>query len=213
MIYSFKDCVSYNKNTFNTVLHIGANKGQEIEEYSQFAVKKIIWVEALEELMSDLKKNTKNYQIEQEYYCDLLSDKDNEKIIFNVANNEGQSSSMLDFGTHKKYVPSVEMINKKTLISKKFSTFSKENKINLNEIEFINLDVQGAELKVLTGFENIFQDFQNIKGVFSEVNFEEVYVGCPLIQDIDGFFDKFNFKRVLTHRFSNPWGDAFYIRN
>jgi len=211
-IYSYRDCVDFNKQKFNTVLHIGANKGQEINEYTECGVKKVIWVEALEELMRPLEINTKNSPIEQQYKCQVLSDIDDEEVVFNIADNEGQSSSMLSFGTHKDYAPFVKMIDQKVLKTKKFSTFAKQENLNLSEIEFINLDVQGAELKVLKGFDDIFENFRNIKGIFCEVNFEEVYIGCPIISEIDNFLLKFNFNRVFTHRFSDPWGDAYYHR-
>lgn len=41
----------------------------------------------------------------------LVSDKDDEMVMFNIANN-GQSSSILEFGTHSSEHPDVKFIDK-----------------------------------------------------------------------------------------------------
>ena len=65
------------------------------------------------------------------------------------------------------------------------------------------------ELEEFKGFENLLNDFDFI---YCEVNEKELYVGCPLITDIDEYLNSFNFKRVLTNITGHGWGDAFYIK-
>ena len=48
--------------------------------------------------------------------------------------------------------------------------------------------------------------------IYTEVNEEELYEGCALIDEIDEFLTLFNFERVKTHMTKEKWGDAFYIK-
>ena len=46
-----------------------------------------------------------------------------------------------------------------------------------------------------------------------EVNRDEVYENCPMIEDIDNFLKDFDFVRVAEVWQSKSWGDALYARN
>ena len=45
-----------------------------------------------------------------------------------------------------------------------------------------------------------------------EVNRDEMYEGCPLVEELDTFLEKYNFKRVHTLWQSISWGDAIYAK-
>ena len=64
------------------------------------------------------------------------------KVTFNIADN-GQSSSILDFGTHSKHHPHVKMINKVKLKTIRLDKLIKEKKIPIEKLNFMNLDIQG----------------------------------------------------------------------
>ena len=87
---------------------------------------------------------------------------------------------------------------------------------NLDQIykklsNFLNIDIQGAELLALKGMGDLIKEYDYL---YLEVNSEEVYMGCGLITEIDIYLEKYNFKRVETKWWGNAgWGDAFYIRN
>jgi hypothetical protein len=52
----------------------------------------------------------------------------------------------------------------------------------------------------------------NFKWIYSEVNAQELYKGCVLVNDLDLFLNGFGFKRVETQWCGNTgWGDALYI--
>lgn len=214
MLINFKKCIELCGNPVGGIIHIGAHHGEEIKDYAESNVKNVIWFEANKKLMKHLFDNTCKYQnVKQEYFCEVLSDEDDKEIEFKITNN-GQSSSMLELGTHEKHYPSIKVIEKQTLKTRRFDTFYKNkiNLINLKEINFINLDVQGAELKVLKGFGDIFENYKNIKAIYSEVNFEEVYIGAPLVQEIDEYLNRYKFTRILTVDTPYKWGDALYLR-
>lgn len=211
MLIPYQACVNLHGKRFSGVIHIGAHHGEEAEAYMQGGVKSIYWFEANKDIMKHLFDATKIYNIAQEYVCQVLSDVDGEEIDFKITNN-GQSSSILEFGTHQTYYPNIKVVATKKLRTKRFDTVAKNLNINLANFDFINLDVQGAELKVLRGFGNIFETHQNIKAIYSEVNFEEVYVGASLVEELDSFLGTYNFVRVQTVNTPYKWGDALYLR-
>jgi hypothetical protein len=47
--------------------------------------------------------------------------------------------------------------------------------------------------------------------MYLEVNEKELYHHCALINQIDDFLSRYNFKRVLTKMTEHGWGDALYV--
>ena len=132
-----------------------------------------------------------------------------EKVKFNISNN-GQSSSILNFGLHSTFHPHVKYISSfetKTKLLKNILSDQKYKDININ---FINLDIQGAELKALKGMSEYLK---NIDYIYTEVNCDYVYENCALIEELDKFLLDFGLHRVETKWCENyRWGDSFYIR-
>lgn len=214
MLIPFTECIKASGGQpFRGVLHIGAHLGEEGLDYSQNGVRHVSWVEGNRHLMKHLYDATRSLPLRQSYFCELLSDVDGEHVQFNVTNN-GQSSSILPLGTHQKHYPHINVVEQRDLVTSRFDTFLKKNivSVELENVDFVNLDVQGAELRVLKGFGLLFDHYKNIKAVYCEVNFEEVYVGANLVADIDEYLGKFGFTRLLTKTTPYGWGDALYLR-
>jgi hypothetical protein len=80
-----------------------------------------------------------------------------------------------------------------------------------DNIDFVNLDIQGAELHALQGFGT---QLSRVKWIYSEINKIEVYKGCALIQDLDIYLSNFGFKRIATRWVSRAgWGDALWAQS
>lgn len=188
------------------LIHVGAHNAQELNFYEECGVDKIFWVEANSSIVKSLKDNlepSKNIIIEA-----VVSDSNNEEVNFNIANNT-QASSILDLGTHKSLFPDVSYVETQIKRSKTldsiFSSF-----YPIGDIDFLNLDIQGAELKALKGFSD---NLNRVKAIYTEINTEEVYKGCGLLSEIDDFLSGFGFDRMETKMWPNhPWGDAFYLK-
>ena len=74
----------------------------------------------------------------------------------------------------------------------------------------LSFDIQGAELLAFQGSINLLK---HIEAINTEVNFEELYEGCALIDQIDDFLNLHGFQRVKTTTPYHPsWGDAFYVK-
>ena len=184
--------------------HIGAHECEELGFYNKVGLKDedIIWIEAIPLKVYE----AKNRGIPNVYNA-IITDKDDENIVFNISNNI-QSSSVLEFGTHSQEHPWVVYINKIYNKSVTIDTFFERSKIDPSKYNFWNFDIQGAELMALKGAIN---SLQYAKALYLEVNEKELYKNCGLITDIDNFLSKYNFKRVLTNMTTHGWGDALYI--
>ncbi len=207
MLIKFKDIVKKYNISPNGILHIGAHHAEEANSYVANGVNKVIWVEADLTTFDELNKIISKYPSHKSY-CFAASNIDGQEVDFHVASN-GESSSMLEMGKHTTHHPNITVIDKKKVFTKKVDTFFKNEKISPSDYNFLNLDIQGAELLALKGMKNSLKD---IDYIYTEVNSAEIYKGCARIEEIDEYLKKFGFKRVETKMTQYEWGDAFYIK-
>jgi FkbM family methyltransferase len=142
-------------------------------------------------------------------YEALISDEDNKEVSFIITNN-GQSSSILELDEHLKEHPWVHEINRYKKNTITVDTFLKNNNIYFNTIDFINIDIQGAELLALKGMKNILKYCNYL---YLEVNIKHLYKECALVNEIDDFLKDYGFKRTETLITQHGWGDALYIKS
>lgn len=190
------------------ILHIGAHECEEKNGYNNYFNlddSKIIWIDALKDKVDFIKNSNKNIKI----YNECIHEIDNKNVSFMVSNNY-QSSSVLNFKTHLIQHPHVHEIGRIEMTTKTLSTFYKENLLNTNDYNFMNLDIQGAELMALKGAGDILNNFDYI---YTEVNTDELYEGCCFLKEIDEYLKKYGFKRVIIEMTQYGWGDAFYVKN
>jgi FkbM family methyltransferase len=184
--------------------HIGAHECEELDFYNQLGLKPedVVWIDAIPSKVNEAtKRGIPNV------YNAVITDKDDEEIIFNVSNN-GQSSSVLEFGTHSQEHAWVVYVDKINMNSITIDSFFERNNIDASKYNFWNFDIQGAELMALKG---AAQSIKYAKAIYLEVNEKELYKNCGLITEIDAFLLQYNFKRVLTNMTQHGWGDALYI--
>ncbi len=202
MLISLHELLKKYNIKFNGILHVGAHECEELNDYEKYIGRdKILWVEALPEKVELCKSRYPNINIENAIVSDRIED-----IVFKVSNN-GQSSSILDFGLHSQYHPHVHYItefNSKTSLLKDILP-----KYNIN-YNFLNFDIQGAELKALKGMEHYLH---NVDYLYTEVNSDYVYKDCALISELDDYLKDFGLVRVETKWTHCKWGDAFYIKS
>jgi FkbM family methyltransferase len=193
-----------NKINISGSFHIGAHDCEELGFYNEIGLmpKDVIWIDAIPSKVTEaINKGIPNV------YNALITDKDDEEIIFNVSNNI-QSSSVLEFGTHSQEHPHIIYVDKIKQKSITIDTFFERNNIDASKYNFWNFDIQGAEFMALKG---ATQSIKYAKAIYLEVNEKELYKDCKLINDVDNFLSQYNFKRVLTSMTIHGWGDALYI--
>lgn len=172
-------------------------------------MKPIVFVEAIPAVFEQLKINMASYP-EATCINECISDEDGKSVIFNVSNNEAQSSSFLELGHHKIIHPSVHYIEQIPMVTKTVATIVRENNIDLSQIGFLNADLQGAELMALKGMGTLLLYF---KYLYLEVNMTDTYIGCPHIDELDQYVAEFGFRRIETGAWvAQSWTDALYER-
>lgn len=92
-----------------------------------------------------------------------------------------------------------EVVNERhicvTTLDKALSLFG------VNKIDFIKLDVEGAELDVLLGAEH-FMNSSDLLGVLSEIRFQEEINGSPVFSELDAHVRRAGF-RLFNMRFTH----------
>lgn len=197
---------------FSGVIHIGAHGAEEAEDYGRNGVQKVFWIEANASLMQKIHDRCVQF-VPENYICNAcIGDIDGERVTFNFANN-GHSSSILPLGTHARMYPHIQYVGQAEMFTRRMDSIMKEAPadIKIEEYSFINIDVQGAELKVLKGFGDLLK-LDNIRGIYTELNFEQVYEGCALAHEIDAYLDQFGFYRAAARGECPQWGDGLYLK-
>ncbi len=194
------------------IIHIGAGSGAELRNYSKLKAQNFLMIEPdpdsyrklilrkyYYKLIYQKKINTEN--------C-LITNRSKKNFPFNIMNVK-DCNSLLDLHLHKKIYPNIFLKKTIKLKSETLNNIFK-SKYNIKDYNFINIDIQGAELLAFKGATNILN---HIKGIYSEVNFEELYKNCTLVDQLDEYLEKYDFKRVYTNNdMHSSWGDALYLK-
>jgi FkbM family methyltransferase len=176
---------------------------EESRDYNKYAWGYVVWVEAQGEKVSAIRNQLdpdRNHVIQAVAWSES-----GKKMDFNFASN-GESSSLLDFGTHKTSYPAITFTKKVEIVT-----------IRLDEVlptefggNFLNLDIQGAELEALIG---LGAEIARFDWIYTEVNKKEVYINCATVQSLDHYLSTHGFRRVSTRWIlSAGWGDALYTK-
>lgn len=186
------------------VIHIGAHHGSEYQEYIKNNISNIVFFEASKKNFDILSQNIK--------YSDNI-------LLFNKALGSENKNGVLFVETANTGMPNSILKPKIHLEQYKHITFNSTEQIEIVKLDdmpldfkkynFINIDVQGYELEVFKGSQNILK---NIDYIMTEVNNSELYENNVLIADLDEFLLKFGFNRVETDWAGVTWGDALYIK-
>jgi FkbM family methyltransferase len=186
--------------------HIGAHKGQEVDEYLKiFPTVEICLFEPQVELFTQLEDKydkLDNFAL----YNFALGSSTNISSMYR-ADNEGQSSSFYKPKEHLIEHPEIKFTENSEVFEIKAL-----DELGIMNIDFLNIDTQGYELEVLKGSKDALG--RDVKYIMLEINKKELYDSCPLVKDIDDYLDQYNFTRVATQYWNDTysWGDAFYIK-
>lgn len=206
MLINVRELVGRFNMKIKGILHIGAHECEELNDYVNVGVNRnnIYWVEGQESIVNTMKQKGI-----QRIYHGLIDEENDKEVVFNIANN-GQSSSILEFGSHLKHHPQVHYVSKSTCKTIRLDTLIERENIPVNELNFLNLDIQGVELRALKSMEKYLN---HIDYIYTEVNTEEVYKDCAKINEIDDYLKQFGFIRRDVRIYKQfGWGDAIYIK-
>ena len=203
MFFSVKDIKSGWGFAPKCIIHVGAHEAEEYDEYLSFSPREIHWVEAQADKCILLEKRFKDNNGIFVYNAAVWGTS-GRSLNLKITNN-GESSSLLDFGTHATIYPDIVNLRETKIITKTLDELFAGKVIP----DLVNIDIQGAELQALQGAKGLLP---NTKMIYLEVNQKELYKGLGLIEDIDNYLTPFGFTRSATRWWLNDgWGDAIYI--
>jgi FkbM family methyltransferase len=189
------------------IIHIGAHRCEEREIYVNCGCddSKVIWIEGNKELYDEMKR-IPSLQLYNAIIAETVK-----TVDFIITNNEGMSSSFLELKEH--LISHPECLEEKRFNNMQTTTLSKlvkENSINMENYDFLVMDIQGAEYHALQGMVELLPHF---KGMYIEVNEKELYENCGLLHQVEAFLKHHGFYlkdiNMLKHF---GWGDAYFER-
>jgi FkbM family methyltransferase len=190
------------------VIHVGAHHGAELEGYLQMGFERVLFIEANPALIPRLKEKADAYSGKVFVANAAAMDADG-LVMLNLASMD-QSSSVLALYRHKEIYPTIKEAGQVEVPARRLDTLLVEIGLNPADFNFLNIDVQGAELMVLRG---AVQLLGNIQAINTEINLAELYRGGALLGELESFLASSGFNRAaMVTPYHPTWGDAFYVR-
>lgn len=188
-------------------VHVGAHKGDEITTYLRRGISRVVFIEANPDLAAGLRQRFAD-QPDVTVIEAAASEKEG-RATFNITSMD-QSSSLLPLKEHSRLYPKIKVERSIEVRTARLDELLNEAEVNFADVDFIAMDIQGAELMALRGAETLLNQ---VKALQIEVNYQQLYEGCALITDLDEFLSRYGFIRVHTLTpYSETWGDALYVR-
>ena len=178
------------RNTLN-IFDVGAVGIPEKNKFNFALDKNFTKIYKVDDILN--KENLPN----EVYLWELLWSKNEEKDFYLTKNKV--SSSL--------YKPNFEILDKfknfddHTLVKqKKVFTKSVSGLSNIDKLDFVKLDAEGAELEILKGFD---KKIEELMGIEIEVQFIERYIESPLFFEVNKFLNDNGFELYLIN--SESW--------
>jgi FkbM family methyltransferase len=190
------------------VIHVGAYEAEERRWYYETGFEPVYYIEANPQKFKIIQDNIRVYE-NQYFIPQAIADVEGE-MDFYVSSN-GASSSLLfpnnrpEVYDNQEYSIS-DIIKVKTL---PLSDVIKMYNINLSEINFLNIDTEGAELMVLKSLKGMITAFEYI---LCEYHTHENFIGCPMVEDLIKYLRPFGFEEVTRTDSGEEWGDILFKR-
>jgi len=189
------------------VIHVGAHKASEHQSYLALGFSKILYIEANPSLYAELEERFRNDPLV--LLANVAITDENGEIDFRVTSSD-QSSSILALKDHLNIYPEIKQVNQIRVTARTLDHLFLEREWDPRDFNFINIDIQGAELLALRGALRILQ---NIDALNTEINHVELYENCVLFPDLENFLSLLGFNRTeMISPYHSSWGDAFYVK-
>lgn len=189
-------------------LHIGASFGQEASLYHRLGVE--TWhIEAIPDVFETLKATVGDWN-DQHPINACLSNQAGLSTRFHIASNQGMPSSLLNLGRHQHEHPSITYEKEITVITETVDSLIGSGMIAA-DINFVLIDAQGAELKILEGAQNLL-DNGSVIAIIAETAVVPLYEHGSTYMEVS--------KLLLDHDLhlrqaifgEHGWTDALYMK-
>ena len=200
----------------NGIIHVGAHRGEEVNEYEDLGAKKVIWVEANPDVFEEMRVNLENSDaaLESCAFQYAASNVDHETVDFHLyygpdaqymRGNKGCSSLLKTSGRFSSWYKGTIQVETITL-----DTLLQENDFKYSDFEYLNMDVQGAEILVLHGADELLK---TVKYVSTEATWNNPdYIDNAEYSVLKSLLESKGFAQVEIYQHDSNWGDALFIR-
>lgn len=195
------------------ILHIGANWGEEVDQYIKNyrdTLQSITFIECIPSIATGLKKNmeavSEREKIPIHVVEALVSDIPNTPCKFHLASNTFASSSMFEPNPSEWQWGYVNFTGTLELITTTCDELISKGELHTN-YDAIVIDVQGAELKVLKGMTKLLP---SVKQILTEYSTKEFYKGGVLFDELAAFLIEQGFH--MPEQPSLNHGDIYFTR-
>lgn len=197
----------WSKNAQLTIFDIGCCEGEDLIRYSRlFPQAQFHVFEPLKKNIDGLKDNIQRFAIRDVTINELaLSDATGTSKFFLSSGHPkdpgtdpnwdyGKRSSSLfpPSETMKTYYPWLNFDEAQEVRTEKLANYLRAS--GVQSIDLVHMDVQGAELKVLGGAEELIS---GISALWLEVEAVEIYEGQPIKNEVENFLAKARFIKIL----------------
>ena len=203
MLLQFNNLVSKYNIQSDGVIVVGAHWAEEHADYVAAGIKRFVYIEPCAAAFNVLiNKFAAHHHVQ--LFNVACGDVECEQVMYTGSQNEGQSNSLLKMGKHTQIHPGITLPNTEIVTVKRLDNLGLAHK----GYQLLVMDCQGFEGRVLKG---ATETLKQVNYVYTEVNKDEVYQGCTLVDELDELLHEFN--RVETGSWvGGMWSDALYIR-
>jgi len=226
MMIGFKEMIEKYGLDIKGVIHVGAHEGGETLHYVNQRIKNVVMIEAnphrYEHLVESL--NTGRYcvwctPLQYKYFNDeeaeilkgykshnyAITDKEDGTITFNLSNYDGGTDSVFkinEWGRDSSWVPyeHVDSVDVPTTTLDKLIQ-------NTADYNFLNIDVEGAELLVLKGAHKLLD---GIDYIMLESQDKIRFEGSCTREELVHLLKEYNFELVEYFDTGKQWGDCLF---
>jgi FkbM family methyltransferase len=194
------------------IFDIGANRGQTTPTYRKWFPEATIYCfEPFAASFATLKEAFPNCRFVQPFQL-AVSDGVGTRSFYCA--NESVMNSLLPLSPRADLLTTSTGSGTIEVQSTTLDAFCSEN--NVTRIDILKIDVQGAEVQVLSGATGLLRD-QLVRMVYLEVNFNEIYLGQAFFHDVSGFLHSHGYSLYGLYQMAySPvgpigWADALFV--
>lgn len=203
MLLNFRDLVKKYSIKADGVIVAGAHWAEEHPDYVAVGIKRFVYIEPCAAAFNVLKNKFSAHHHIQLFNC-ACGEVECEQVMYTGSQNEGQSNSLLKMAKHTQIHPGITLPNTELVTVKRLDSLGLAHK----GYQLLVLDVQGFEGRVLKG---ATETLKQVNYIYTEVNKDEVYQGCTLVDELDSLLHEFD--RVETGAWvGGMWSDSLYVR-
>ena len=194
------------------IIHVGANRGQEVPSYRDSGIRPVVLVEPLDEpyrqLVETIGGSAGFFPVQA-----CLSTAAGRLVTFHIASNNSASSSYLEPTRHREIVPSVHFTETIELTTSTLDDvvagLVSAGKAEWDGLDYLGIDTQGSELDILRGAPEVLK---HVNSVYTEVSLGDLYAGSCSVYDLFDFLRPLGFHPYSLSIGALSWGDALFIR-